>query len=254
MKKGVNMGPFDDPQQPGSTEIIFLLENHMNTHLDLDELTQRTKRLEYEDGLRDFQIGAIFLLVGLANWLIFTPAGLALFIKAATRYRDLLLPAFGGLVALSILLAFGSERVMERIRRATFWKDSGFVKPLRWGVVNKGAMILATVVLLGLIVGSVWLMARGGLSQEAALRSIPASAGLATAVILISLGINLRLRRYLIVGLSGVALSGGILLTDMPYADAYLWTGIGWAIIFAISGAWALGGALRDLRQTAQNG
>ena len=143
---------------------------------------------------------------------------------------------------------------MERIRRATFWRESGFVKPLRQGVVKKSVMILAAIVLLGSIIGSVWLMSKGTLSQEMALRSIPASAGLATAVIFISMGINLRLRRYLIVGVSGAILSGVLLLTEMAFATAYLWTGIGWAVIFALSGAWALGWALRDLRQGTQNG
>jgi len=229
----------------------------MDKSLDLDRLTIKTQRLEYEDGLRDFQIGAIFLILFLANWFIFTPAGLELLIRTSIRfkdYKDLWLVGLVGLIALIYLLAFGSERVMERIRRATFWKESGFVKPLRWGVISKSVIILATVLLLGIIIGSVWLMAKGTISQEVALRSIPASVGLATAVIFIGMGINLRLRRYVIVGVSGAILSGIILLTEMSFAYAYLWTGIGWAVILALSGAWALRWALRDLRQETQNG
>jgi hypothetical protein len=231
--------------------------NHMNNHIDLDDLTKKTKRLEYEDGLRDFQIGAIFLILFLANWFIFTPAGLELLIRTSIRfkdYKDLWLVGLVGLIALIYLLAFGSERVMERIRRATFWKESGFVKPLRWGVIPKGVVILATVVLLGIIIGSVWLMSRGILSQDAALRSVPASTGLATAVFFISLGNNLQIRRYVIVGVSGAILSGIILITEMAFATAYLWTGVGWAVILALSGFWALRWALRDLRQETQNG
>jgi hypothetical protein len=212
----------------------------MNDHFDLDELTKKTKRLEYEDGLRDFQLGLIFLIVGLANWFIFTPAGLEIFARTMIRLQGLVLPALGGFIGLIFLLAFGSERIMERIRRATFWRESGFVKPLRRGVVKNRIMVLATIVLLGIVIGSVWLMARGSLSQEVALRSIPASIGFSTAVIFISLGTNLGLRRYLIVGVTGFLLSTII--------------GIGWAVIFAISGAWALNGALRDLRSEALNG
>jgi hypothetical protein len=160
----------------------------------------------------------------------------------------------GGFIGLVFLLAFGSERVMERIRRATFWRESGFVKPLRRGVVKNSVMVLATIVLLGLIIGSVWLMARGSLSQEVALRSIPASIGFSTAVIFISIGINLGLRRYVIVGVSGAILAGIILITEISFAAAFLLAGIGWAVIFALSGAWALRWALRDLRQGVPNG
>lgn len=226
----------------------------MNDMLDLDELTNKTKRLEYVDGLRDFQLGAIFLIIGVANWFIFTPTGLDLIARTVIRLEDLLLPALAGLFGLAMLLAFGSEKVMERIRRATFWKNSGFVKPLRRGVIKNSVMILATIVLLGLIIGSVWLMARGTLSQGAALRSIPAAAGMATAVVFTSLGINLKMRRYILVGASGAILSIIILLAQISFANAYLWTGLGWAIIFAISGGWALGWALRDLRGEARNG
>lgn len=226
----------------------------MNDHFDLDELTKKTKRLEYEDGLRDFQLGLIFLIVGLANWFIFTPAGLEIFARTVIRLQDLVLPALGGFIGLIFLLAFGSERIMERIRRATFWRESGFVKPLRRGVVKNSIMVLATIVLLGIVIGSVWLMARGSLSQEVALRSIPASIGFSTAVIFISLGTNLGLRRYLIVGVTGFLLSTIILLVEMSFANSFLLTGIGWAVIFALSGAWALNWALRDLRRETPNG
>lgn len=226
----------------------------MDKSLDLDELTIKTQRLEYEDGLRDFQIGLIFLILGLANGFIFTPADLELFARTLIRYQDLRIVGLAGLIGLVFLLVFGGERVMERIRRATFWRESGFVKPLRFGAVNQAVMILAAIVALGVIIGSVWLMSRGSLGQEVALRSIPASAGLATAITFISLGSNLRMRRYVLVGVAGAILSGFILITDMSFATAFLLTGIGWAVIFALSGAWALRWALRDLRKEAQNG
>jgi hypothetical protein len=229
-------------------------EAFMNDSIDLDGLTRRTQRLEYEDGLRDFQLGAIFLILGLANWYIFTPAGLGTFVQITKNHRDLLLPAVVGLFALAVLLAFGSERAMERIRRATFWKDSGFVKPLRWGTIPKGVTISATILLLGIIIGSVSLMSTGDLSQEIALRSIPASVGIATGIIFLYMGFNLHIRRYWFVGVVGALLSLWVLLAELSFAEAYLWSGIGWAILFIISGGWALGGALRDLRGEAQNG
>lgn len=226
----------------------------MNNTVDLEGLVQKTKRLEYEDGLRDFQIGMVFLLVGLANWFIFTPAGLDLFARTMIRLRDLMVPTLVGFIGLIFLIFFGSERIMAQIRRATIWRESGFVKPLRVGVIKKSITVIATLVLLGVVIGSVWLYSRGNLSQDFALRSIPSSVGLATAIIFLNLGINLQLRRYVLVGLTGAILSGTILLIDISFALAYFWSGIGWALILALSGAWALNGAIRDLRTEAQDG
>ena len=232
----------------------FLQEELVTNNVDIDGLIRQTQRREYEDGLRDFQFGAIFLILGLVNGFIFTPAGYDLIIRTKLRYQDLWVVGLAGLIGLFFLLVFGGERVMERIRRATFWKESGFVKPLRWGVVKKRVTVLATIVLLAIIIGSVWLMTKGTLSQEDAVRSIPASAGLATAVVFISLGNSMQIRRYVLVGVVGAILSGFILITDMDFASAYVWTGTGWSVIFALSGTWALSHALRDLRRVAQNG
>ena len=226
----------------------------METNVDIDGLMRQTQRREYEDGLRDFQLGVIFLMIGLVNGLLFTPAGLELFLKTVIRYQDLWIVGLVGLIGLALLLLFGSERVMERIRRATFWRESGFVKPLRRGVLKNSVMVLATIVLLGVIIGSVWLMSKGVLSQDTALRSIPASAGLATAIVFISLGQTLQIKRYLAAGISGAVLSAVILFVEMTFANSYILAGFGWAVIFAASGIWALNWAIRDLRGRAING
>lgn len=219
----------------------------MDTPLDLDQLTQQTKRREFTDGLRDLHVGLIILILGLLNWLIFTPTGATWLVKAVLYDKTLTAIGIIGFLGLLLLMIYGGERLMERIRRASLWKESGFVKPLRWGF-SKGLMIVVTVVVLTIIIGSVWFMAVGKLSQDVALRSIPASASLGTGMLFFSMGFSLKIRRYLAVGIAGSLLAIAIFLYPFSFAQAYLWLGMGWAIILLASGAWALGLALSELK------
>lgn len=220
----------------------------MDTPLDLDKLTRQTQRREYLDGLRDLHAGIIILILSLLNWFVLSPAGATLLMKAVLYDKTLATIGLIGLLALFILITFGSERVIERVRRASLWKESGFVKPLRFGF-NKWLLIAATAVLLAIIIGSVWFMALGQLSQEIALRSIPASASLATGVLLFGMGRALKIRRFLAVGAAGSLLATALYLYPFSFAKAWLWLGLGWAAILLVSGTWALWLALSALKQ-----
>lgn len=219
----------------------------MDTPLDLDQLTQQTKRREFTDGLRDLHIGLTILLLSLLNWLILTPTGATWLVKAVSYDKTLTIIGLIGLFSLEILIIFGTERLIERIRRASLWKESGFVKPLRWGF-NKVIMIAITVIVLAIIIVSVWFMAMGKLSQDAALRSIPASASLGTGLLFLSMVFSLNIRRYLAVGIAGSLLGITIFVYPFSFAQAYLCLGLGWAIILLASGVWALRLALSELK------
>jgi hypothetical protein len=219
----------------------------MDTPLDLDQLTQQTKRREFTDGLRDLHVGLTILILSLLNWLIFTPTGATWLVKAVLYDKHLTAIGIVGFFGLLLLIIYGGERLMERIRRASLWKDSGFVKPLRWGF-NKGMMIASTAIVLTIIIGSVWFMAVGKLSQDVALRSIPASASLGTGTIFFIMGYSLKIRRYLAIGIVGSLLAIAIFLFPSSFTQAWLWLGMGWAVILLVSGAWALGLALSELK------
>jgi hypothetical protein len=219
----------------------------MDTPMDLDQLTHQTKRREFTDGLRDLHVGLTILILSLLNWLILTPTGATWLVKAILYHKDLTIVCLIGFLGLFILIIGGTERLLERIRRASLWRESGFVKPLRWGF-SKGLMIIVTIVILAVIIGSVWLMVRGRLSQEIALRSIPAAASLGTGVLTFSLGFSLKIRRYLAAGLAGSLLAVAIFIVPTTFAQAWLWLGLGWAIILLTSGLWALTLALSELK------
>ncbi len=219
----------------------------MDTSLDLDQLTHQTKRREFTDGLRDLHVGLTILILSLLNWLIFTPTGATWLVKAVLYEKSLALVGFIGFIGLFFLIIFGSERLLERIRRASLWKESGFVKPLRWGF-NKGLMIAVTAIILAIIIGSVWFMARGQLSQDVALRSIPTSASLAMGLLFLSIGFSYKIRRYLAVGIAGSLLAIAIFLYPASFGQAWLWLGLGWTFFLLISGAWALLLAISEIK------
>lgn len=224
----------------------------MDTPLDLDKFTQQTQRREYLDGLRDLHIGFVVLLLSLLNWFILSPVGATLLVKAVLHDKTMATIGVIGILALILLIAFGTEKVIARVRRASLWRESGFVKPLRYGF-NKGVVFAATAVLLALILGSVWLMAMGRLSQEIALRSIQASASLGTGIMFLGMGRSLNIQRYKVVGICGVLLSVFLYLYPVSFALTWLFLGIGWALILLVSGSWALRLALSELKQGAAN-
>ena len=215
----------------------------------MDKLTQATRRREFLDGLRDIHIGWVILLLGALNAFILSRAGMRLLIHSLLYDKSLTIVGLLGLVGLLLLLIFGAERIIERIRRTRLWKESGFVKPLRWGF-NRGFTILSTAILLLIVVGGVWMMARGLLSQEATLRSIPAASGFALGITFLGVGQSLKIRRYLWVGLAGILASIPIFFIRLSFGQSWLWLGVAWAIILFASGAWALRRALADQGQS----
>jgi hypothetical protein len=224
------------------------MECIMDTTLDIDELTRQTQRREFSDGLRDFHVGSILLLLSLMNWLFLSPTGLMLVLRVNMIDKSLTLVSLFGLIGLLLLILYGTEQLMERIRRTSLWKDSGFVKPLRWGV-NKWLTALSIALSLIIIIGSSWFTLRGLISQEAALRSIAASASVGTAVTFFGMGHSLKIRRYKAVGILGGMGSIPILFYPLSFAETWLWFGVGWAILLFSSGSWALRGALSEFKR-----
>jgi hypothetical protein len=226
---------------------IYEKELEMDTPLDLDQLTHQTKRREFTDGLRDLHVGLTILILSLLNWLILSPTGATWLVKAILYDKTLTVIGLIGFLGLYLFIIFGGERLIEHIRRASLWKDSGFVKPLRWGF-NKWITIAVTVVILAIVIGSVWFMAMGRLSQDVALRSIPASACFGMGVQFFGMGHYLKIRRHLAVGVAGSLLGVTIFLYPFSFAQAWLCFGLGWAVILLVSGVWALRLALSELK------
>lgn len=220
----------------------------MKTYLDLDELTKQTRRREFDDGLLDFVIGGFFLICGFLGAFFFSYSGMHFYISSLVRHRTLTILVLLGIIPLLFLIIYGSRKLIERIRRATFWSKSGFTKSLPIQV-SWPVNLAAVVVYIGVVVLSIWLVNRGQLDSNAALNSLVAAAGLATGVVCVGLGLSLGLYRYLVVGIAGGLPSIFILFLPVSFAMSWLFLGLVWGTVLFASGFWAFRGAVRAFKE-----
>lgn len=219
--------------------------NHIS---NLDNLTRGTRRREFDDGLMDFVYGGVFLILSLFGWLFFSPTGMRWLVTALLYNREVTMIGLLSLVPLLLLLIFGAKRMVDRIRRSIIWEDSGFVKSLRWQV-SWPINLLAGVVSIIMIIGALLLMIRGSLSQEAVLRALVSSMGVATGIVYFGMGRELNLRRYKWVGIAGAVFSALILIMPISFSVSWLLLGIFWMAVLFLSGLWALRQSLLALEE-----
>lgn len=210
----------------------------MNNIEEFDNLTRLTRKREFDDGLVDILYGFVFLILGLGGWFLFSTVGLEWFATALVQQREITLIALIALTAVLILVIHGMRRLIQRIRHSYLWKDSGYVEPLRWQV-KRSITVIAVFLSIALIIVSVWLMMVGSLSEETVLRALVASVSLGTAIVYLGMGIDLRIRRYVGVGITGLILSVIILGQSATFSEAWLLVGVGWMAILTVSGLWA---------------
>lgn len=206
---------------------------------DIDKLVKETRRYEFMDGLVDFTYGILFLVLGLLCWFVFSAAGMRLYLTALLKNREITILGSVLLFSLFFLLVFGSQRIVQRIRRARIWAKSGFVKPLR-SQVSWPVQLIAAAVAIALILTTFGLMLKGLLTQDDVLRWLVFATSLATGITFLGLGLDIRLRRYICVGVWGIGLSTIILTLQLPFSTSWLYFGISWMVVLGFSGGWAL--------------
>lgn len=214
----------------------------------IDNLTRITRRKEFEDGLMDFVFAGTFLFIGLFTGFFTSQIGLKWYLTSLIHNREITIIAMVTLFVLFIVSVLGAKRAIEHIRRKSLWKNQGFVKPLRWQV-NWKINALASGVYIAMIVIAFWLMMNGSISQESVLRTLVSSAGIATGFVLFGMGKELELRRYKWIGATGGVLSGLIIPIPISFSAAWLVLGVGWMIVFSISGIWALQKSIKAFRE-----
>ena len=221
----------------------------MNNIDEIDNLTRLTRKREFDDGLVDILYGGVFLVMGLAGWFLFSEFGLRWFATALVQRQEITIIALLALVAALVLAIYGSRRLIGRIRRSYLWKDRGYVEPLRWQV-KKSVSAAAVLASIALIIAAVWLMSKGSLSDNEALSALAAAVSLGTAIVYLGMGIDLRIRRYVYVGIAGLALSALVLGQMTTFSESWLLVGAGWMIILTVSGLWALRQSVLSLAES----
>ena len=220
----------------------------MEREIDFEEITTRTRRLDFEDGLTDLQVSAAFLVMSLAGAYFFSTAGLTWFTRALILQREITLVALIGIFGCFVLVAFGSRRLIARVRREYLWKDRGEIVPLPVQV-DKWVSVLSAAIFLAILIGAAWVLLRGGTDEEALLRLIIAASGVATGITYLGMGRSLRLNRYLPVGLVGGVLSGVLYFVPLTWSGSWLGLGAIWTSILLISGLYALGRTRRGMTE-----
>ena len=79
----------------------------MNQAADLANLTRATRRYEFDDGLMDFAVGALFLLSSVINGFLFSPEGISWYAIALMTNRSLTLFGLAVIAALIIIGLLG---------------------------------------------------------------------------------------------------------------------------------------------------
>jgi hypothetical protein len=206
---------------------------------EIDQLTRVTRKREFDDGLIDFVFGGTYLMICLANWFFFSPTGLRWIATALLQDRQVTIIGLIALTSFFIVMIFGARKIVDRIRRATIWRDRGFVKSLRWQV-SWQTNLAAVGAAISMIVIAGWMMAKGIIDQEAILRVLVSSAGVATGIVFFGIGSELKLQRYKWVGIAGGGLSMLIMVIPTAFHVSWLLAGIIWMAVLSISGLWAL--------------
>ncbi len=222
----------------------------MEQHVDLDKLTRSTRRLEFEDGLNDFQNALIFVILGGLASLFMSSAGIRLYVRGMLYNQEITVIMLVAMIAFLVLLMFGMRRWIQKYRREVLWREMGEMEPFRWQVDSK-VNAIATLVWLVVVIGGFILLTRNPMDLDAGMRIIAGAGGIATGVVYLGMGFSLSLRRYRWVGIVGGVLSAALIVTPFNVSYSWLALGILWFVVLAVSGLTAFRSTQERLRERA---
>lgn len=225
----------------------------MTTQPDIDALIRKTRQYEFVDGLRDLQMAAIMALLGAFAWFSLTLAGMHWYVRLILYLKD----TFGswarwinGLVYLLILFAVlgGSLWIMRVLRRKWLWRESGWVKPVRWQVPRRITVLSAVIMLGGIVLGLI-LLSAGKVDKSFVLRMLWTATGWGFGYTLIGMGREIGLIRYVWLGVFGGLASTAVLFLPLTFGQAAIVLYGAWTLALGISGAIVLHHASTAIRQ-----
>jgi len=185
---------------------------------NISKIQKQTFRYYYEDGLVELAVGILFLVIGLDVWLInSTPQGTPVSIAAW-----ILLPI------LTIAGIYGVQRFVKKLKEKYVHPRTGYIeyaaKPNRYRWLISGFVLALAVLFMVLPYG--WLQ-KGSVTT-----------GMILFVILVSIGIQVGLKRLIAEGILSFIL--GIILAFLPFSDnaSLAATFIPTGLILILIGSW----------------
>jgi hypothetical protein len=230
----------------------------MNEKTDIEGLIRKTRQYEYVDGLRDLQMAAIMAFFVVFAWFVFTLNGVRLYLRLILLIKETFgnwAPWIDGLLFLLIIFSVlgGSLWLMRAIRRKWLWRESGWVKPLRWQVPRR-VSILSVVIILGGVGLAIGLLVTNRVEASFVLRMLWVATGWAFGYTLVGVGQEIGLKRYIWLGAVGGIAATVLLFLPLTFGQAAIVLFGAWALVLGISGAIALRHSLVTNKQVNHGG
>ena len=225
----------------------------MTTQPEINGLIRKTRQYEFADGLRDLQMATTMAILGAFAWFSLTLAGMHWYVRLILYLKD----TFGnwaiwisGLVYLLIIFTAlgGSLWIMRFVRQKWLWRESGWVKPLRWQVPRR-ITILSAVIFLGGVVLSLILLSAGKVDKSFVLRMLWTATGWSFGYTLVGMGREIGLIRYVWLGAFGGLASTAVLFLPLTFGQTAIVLYGAWTLALGISGAIVLRRASTAIRQ-----
>jgi hypothetical protein len=210
----------------------------MIEQVDPREIILKTKQYEFADGLRDIQIGITMIMMGVVwLWLMNQPAWMRLMFQARQDYgRWAPMAVFLLVYCIPVVAALGLQRIMETVRRRWLWRESGMVKASRI-IVPTHINVIGVVILIGVLALGLKFQSFLKTGDFYVMSLLMVACGWSFGFTLVGVGANIKVKRYVVVGVIGGLASTASLLSQTSLGGAGLITFLGWGILLIISGA-----------------
>jgi hypothetical protein len=209
----------------------------MMEQVDPREIILKTKQYEFADGLRDIQIGITLILMAVVwFWLMYEPVWLRFMIQVGQDYgKWASMAAFLLVYCIPVVGAYGLQRLMESVRKRWLWRESGMVKASRI-IVPTHINVIAVVIFIGVLALGLKFQSYLKNSDFYVMSLLMVACGWCFGFTLAGLGVNIKVPRYIVVGVVGGLASTASFLYQTSLGGAGLISFIGWGILLITSG------------------
>jgi hypothetical protein len=209
----------------------------MIEQVDPREIILKTKQYEFADGLRDIQIGVTLIMMGVVwFWMMYEPAWLKFMIQLGHDYGKWASTiAFLLVYCIPVVAALGLQRIMESVRKRWLWRESGMVKASRL-IVPTYINIIAVVILIGVLALGLKFQSSLKTGDFYLMSLLIVAVSWSFGVTLVGVGINLKVPRYVVVGVIGGLASTASFLYQTSFGGPGLLSFLGWGVLLITSG------------------
>lgn len=201
---------------------------------DLDDLTRKTRRREFDDGLVDLLNAVICIIVGLLTASVYSASSIRWILRMLEVYPEVTAVFILALVPLLAVLIVCSRSTIDKIRRNTLRAARGYVKPqheVDWRTRVPALIIVMTWASIGF-----WGTLRGWLPPDSDMRFLISGIGIAAGVVYFGKGLILKFPRYILVGGIGGVLSIAFIIIPFSVSTSWAVLSIFWSTLLLLSG------------------